>query len=182
MRRALGTSVLLLAPLPLLLGLASCRTRGEDRATPAEAGAVGPTMPTGMLAPAPSVGAGAGAGVDAGAMKVSRGIKSGAWTELQVAAPGDVADRRTFDHWREDSRFVSLEGMMKLHEAFARALPGFDLFLPRLFGPDALAKLATELDALAIRSAGPVAELVREVAAIAREHGRNGKSLWVLGP
>ena len=146
---------------------------------------VGPTMPTGMLVP-PSGDAGARGdasvlGAAADPLRVARGVKNGAWTELQLARPGDAPTRMEFEHWRDDSRFVSLEAMTLMHEAFARALPGFDLFLPRLYDLAALTKLATELDALAARSAGPIATTARELAALARETAARGASLWVLG-
>ena len=115
-------------------------------------------------------------------MGVARNIKGGAWTELQLARAGDRADRVDFVHWADDSRFVSLEAMTLLHEAFGRALPGFDLFLPRLFSPDALTKLATELDAFAARSSGELANTARELASFARVTATKGQSLWVLGP
>ena len=100
---------------------------------------------------------------------MARHIKSGAWVELQVARPGDDVERREFTHWNDDSWFVSLDAMTALHEPFARVLPGFDLFLPRLFTPDALARLADELDAFArSRATGTLATTARELAAIAR--------------
>jgi hypothetical protein len=141
-------------------------------------------MPTGMLVPAlPSKGGGGGhANANADPLRVARGVKSGAWTELQVARPGDSTERKDFEHWRDDSRFVSLEAMTLLHEPFARALPGFDLFLPRLYDPAALTRLATELDAFAQRATGPLAETARELAALSRETSAKGASLWVLGP
>lgn len=141
-------------------------------------------MPTGMLVPpsgdaSASGDAGPGAAVDP--LRIARGVKSGSWTELQVARPGDAPSRTDFEHWREDSRFVSLEAMTLMHEPFARALPGFDLFLPRLYDPAALAKLATELDAFAARSAGPIVVTARELAALAREAAARGEGWWVLG-
>jgi hypothetical protein len=115
-------------------------------------------------------------------MSVARGVKGGAWAELQVAQAGDTAARTNFQHWRDDSRFVSLEAMTAMHEPFARALPGFDLFLPRLFSLDALLTLSVELDAFAQRSSGELATSARELAAIAKDARAKGESLWVLGP
>lgn len=180
MRRALIATVVTTLFASFLPGLGGCRSCDDEKAAPSQRGAAGPTMPTGMLVPQ-STGDGGGA-ARGEAMRIARGVKSGAWVELQAAAPGDEAGRRTFDRFRDDSRFVSLEAMTKLHEAFALALPGFDLFLPRLFGPDALTKLATELDALAGRSAADIVGLARELAGVAREHAQRGQSLWVLGP
>jgi hypothetical protein len=137
-------------------------------------------MPTGMLVPVR--GPSDDAGTTAATLGVTRGVKAGPWTELQVARPGDTAERQAFEHWRDDSRFVSLEAMTLMHEAFARALPGFDLFLPRLFDPGALTKLATELDAFGQRATGPIAATSLELAAIARDASARGQSLWVLGP
>lgn len=115
-------------------------------------------------------------------LRVARNVKGGAWTELQTARAGDRPDRIDFQHWRDDSRFVSLDAMTLMHEAFARALPGFDLFLPRLFSPDALVKLAGELDAFATRSGGDIATTARELAAYARVSATKQESVWVLGP
>ena len=138
-------------------------------------------MPTGMLVP----GATASAIVDAGAgsaLHVTRGMRGGAWTELQIAAAGDRPERVAFEHWRDDSVFVSLEAMTLMHEAFARALSGFDLFLPRLFDPAALTKLAAELESVAQRTSGDIAGAARELAQLARGTSVKGESLWVLGP
>jgi hypothetical protein len=173
--------VLVLA-LALVLVFGGCRSRGDDKeSSPARDAAVsGPTMPTGMLVPA--AGTGTRAEADSGALRVARNVKGGGWTELQLARPGDKPDRVDFQHWRDDSRFVSLEAMTLMHEPFARALPGFDLFLPRLYGPDALTRLAIELDAFAGKSSGPIVETARELAGLARETAAKGQSLWVLGP
>ena len=172
--------------------LAGCRGCGDDGggAVARDGGKAQPTMPVGMLmtseagagASASASESGAGAGAGAGAMRVTRGVKGGAWTELQVAAGGDSPERRTFEHWRDDSRFVSLEAMTLLHEAFARALPGFDLFLPRLYGPEALTRLAAELSAFEKRSTGDISATAREIAALATELAAKHQSLWVLGP
>jgi hypothetical protein len=158
---------------------AGCRSRAEDRPAAPDAAPAGPTMPAGMLMP---VDAAAASDVAPSALRVARGMKSGAWTELQVAKPGDAPGRSDFQHWRDDSSFVSLEAMTQLHEAFARALPGFDLFLPRLFGPDALVSLGKELEGFARRSTGEIAQTARDVAQLARDTAAKGQSLWVLGP
>lgn len=176
----LATSIVLAA------ASGGCRSCAEDRGAAVDAGPAQPAMPTGMLMPVDGAGAGAGPGpgaeAGASAMRVARGIKSGAWTELQLAKPGDTRDRADFQHWRDDSSFVSLEAMTLMHEAFARALPGFDLFLPRLFAPDALMSLAAELEALAQRASGDIAEAARELAQLARSTAGKKESLWVLGP
>jgi hypothetical protein len=143
-------------------------------------------MPTGMLVPpvaatsasAPARAAEAGAG-SAG---VARHVKAGAWVELQIARPADDADRREFTHWSDDSWFVSLDAMTALHEPFARVLPGFDLFLPRLFTPEALGRLGDELDAFAGGAAGELAPTARELASVARSAAAKRQSLWVLAP
>jgi len=154
-----------------------CRSCSEDRGAPADAAPAGPTMPVGMLMPVDAAGTETG-----GTMRVARGMKGGAWTELQVAKSGDRPDRSDFKHWLDDSSFVSLAAMTLMHEAFARALPGFDLFLPRLFGPEALVKLDAELEAFAQRSTGEIAGTARELALFARQTAAKGQSLWVLGP
>jgi hypothetical protein len=137
-------------------------------------------MPTGLLVPGASAPAAAVA--DAATPPLARGMKAGPWTELQIAAPSDTADRTRFEHWRDDSWFVSLEAMTQMHEAFARALPGFDLFLPRLFPPDALVRLDAELTAYANGTSGDVASAAREVARVAASTAAKKQSLWVLGP
>lgn len=165
----------------LALANAGCRSCADEPGGAADVGPAPPAMPLGMLMPVDA--AGAATGTAAGAMRVARGMKSGAWTELQIARPGDTAERTEFQHWRDDSSFVSLEAMTLMHEAFARALPGFDLFLPRLFAPDALVRLAAELEAFAPRAANAdVATTARELALLARGAAGKGQSLWVLGP
>jgi hypothetical protein len=180
----------LLVASTLVVASSGCRGCAEERGAPTGAAVSGPTMPTGMLVPVPGGDSGTGTGTDtdtgaaaaAGAMMVARGVKGGAWAELQVAQAGDTAARTNFQHWRDDSRFVSLEAMTAMHEPFARALPGFDLFLPRLFSLDALLRLSVELDAFAQRSSGELATSARELAAIAKDARAKGESLWVLGP
>ncbi len=176
-------SMAMAAAFGLAVANAGCRSCAEERASAVDAGPAGPTMPAGMLMPLDAAGAGTGTGAAADGMRVAHGIKGGAWTELQIAQPGDAPARTNFQHWRDDSSFVSLEAMTLLHEAFARALPGFDLFLPRLFTPDALLLLAAELEALALRVANPpLAATARQIAQIARTAGDKGQSVWVLGP
>lgn len=180
---AFVTAATMATALVSLGAFVGCRSCGDDEkaySPPEHHEASGPAMPTGMLVPQGSSEGGATERGDA--MRLARGIKSGAWVELQVAAEGDQADRRSFERFRGDSRFVSLEAMTKLHEAFALALPGFDLFLPRLFGGEALNKLARELDALAERGGASVVGVARELAGIVREHAQKGQGLWVLGP
>ena len=165
------------ALLAVALTVAGCRSCSDERGRGGDAGVTGPTLPTGMLVPsdAPS-----GAASSAPRLSVARKVKSGAWVELQIARASDRADRRDFQHWRDDSRFVSLEAMTLLHEPFARSLPGFDLFLPRLYTSEALARLAAELDAFASRSEGDIAATARELAALARSVAEAGGALWVL--
>jgi hypothetical protein len=123
--------------------LAGCRACGESAA--ADAGSIDPSqrpMPTGMLAPAP---VGDAAPSSAARLRIAVHQKGGDWTELQIASPDDRPNKPTFEHWRDDSRFVSLDAMTLLHDPFARAMPGFDLFLPRLFDREALLRLHAEL-------------------------------------
>ena len=105
-------------------------------------------MPKGMLAPAPDAPPSTAPSNVRERLAIARHRTGGEWTELQIARPTDAPDRVAFDHWRPDSRFLSLDAMTLLHDAFARALPGFDLFLPRLFDGAALRRLQTELTAL----------------------------------
>ncbi len=165
----------------LELANAGCRSCAEERASLVDAVPAQPTMPIGMLMPVDASAVTGEAG--AGALRVAHGMKSGAWTELQRAHAGDAPGRTNFEHWRDDSSFVSLEAMTLMHEAFARALPGFDLFLPRLFVRAALVRLAAELEAFASRGANAeVAATARELAHLARGAVDEGQSLWVLGP
>jgi hypothetical protein len=138
-RAALGT-------LALGLALAGCRACGDEGAEPREASA--PTMPTGMLAPLPHPPATPNPGSAPERLAVARGKKGGEWAELQIARLNDAPDRASFDHWQGDSRFLSLDAMTLLHDPFARALPGFDLFLPRLFDRASLGRLRAELATL----------------------------------
>ena len=172
------TRVSVVSVLAATIALGGCRSCSEDKGR-GEAAVSGPTMPTGMLVPSDAPAAAAST---TSSLRVARNVKAGPWTELQVARPGDRAERLDFQHWRDDSHFVSLEAMTLLHEPFARALPGFDLFLPRLYPPAALTKLAAELDDFAKRADGPIASTARELSTLARETAAKDASLWVLGP
>jgi len=163
------------------LVLGGCRSCDAPSGGAADAAPAGPTMPAGMLLPNDNDAPSAAAPLIASELQIAHHVKGGAFTELQVARPGDRADRRDFEHWRDDSSFVSLAAMTLLHEPFARALPGFDLFLPRLFAGEALAKLASELDAFAARTQGDIAAAAREIATLARATSAKGSALWVLG-
>lgn len=81
-------------------------------------------------------------------LSIGRLKKSGEWAELQAAAPSDSPDRTTFEHWRADSLYLSIDAITLLHDAFARSLPGFDLFLPKLYEPSRLPLLRKELTTL----------------------------------
>lgn len=142
-------------------------------------------MPTGMLMPGPTgmIAPGA-ANASANAepsrppsparLRVTLHEKAGAFTELQVAPNGDPPTRLVFDHWREDSHFVSLDAMTLLTPAFAAALPGFDLFMPRLFDPKALGRLDTELGIFAQTwSAVPTAAAAKAKWALYSDHVRS---------
>lgn len=134
--------------LVLVLVLGGCRACDTPSHGPAEAGGAGtipsgPHMPAGMLSPSATPS-------DAGAksrasLKLEKGVKAGSWVELQIADPKDEASRSTFDHYRDDSRFLSLDVLAVLHKPFASALPGFDLFVPRLFAGEKLTRLIDEL-------------------------------------
>jgi hypothetical protein len=100
-----------------------------------------------MLSPLPEAAPALSEGSPADRLSIARGKKQGEWAELQVARANDAPDRTAFDRGQADSRFLSFDAMPLLHEAFARALPGFDLFLPRLFDAAALGRLRTELTA-----------------------------------
>lgn len=140
--RPLWRSRLALAACLVVTQLAGCRACEDGGG----GGDPPPPMPTGMLAPAPSGSAAAPADV-AARLRVARRQTGGAFVELQIARPGDSADRVAFDHWQPASRFVPLDAMTLMHDAFARAKPGFDPFLPQLYDPAALGRLASELRA-----------------------------------
>ena len=142
--QALGLLVLLVLGLSGLSGCRGCSDATESSAPAASA----PTMPVGMLVPLPGTAARDAPASPAERLSIARGKKSGAWAELQVAPANDGPDRTAFERWRADSRFVPLEAMALLDGAFARALPGFDLFLPRLFDRTALGRLRAELATL----------------------------------
>jgi hypothetical protein len=79
---------------------------------------------------------------------LARGKTSGEWVELQVADPADRPDRAPEARWRADSRYLSLDAMAFFHDAFARAAPGIDLFVPRLLEVAALRRLGNGLESL----------------------------------
>jgi hypothetical protein len=130
-------------------------------------------MPAGLLVPV-------GATEEGGApsLRVAHHVNSGPFAELQLARPEDHAP---FQRWRDDATFVSFEAMTMLHEAFARALPGFDLFLPRLFEGRSLEALMRELEVFAGRASGDIAATASELAAVARDASTKGLGLRVLG-
>lgn len=154
-----------------------CRC-GDGDADKRETEASLPTMPTGMLSPLPEGATprpSSGSGPDR--LAIARAQTSGEWVELQVQrGAGDDKARRALERWKPDSRFVSFDVMVLLHDPFAKALPGFDLFLPRLFEGSALTTLRTELTSMravvagvtSLPSAkarfGEVSSLVRELA------------------
>lgn len=166
------------ALLVAVLTLAGCRSCSDGHGRDGDAGGIsGPTMPTGMLVPSDAPSA---ATPGAPSLRLARDVKSGPYVELQTSRPGDRADRLDFQHWRDDSQFVPLEAMTLLHEPFARALPGFDLFLPRLYSPEELVRLAAELDGFAKSSQGEIAMTARELATFARAVAEKGSGLWVI--
>lgn len=96
-------------------------------------------MPAGMLSPTSDAAA------KPRSLRLEKGIKAGSWVELQIAEPKDEPSRTAFEHYRDDSRFLSVDVLAVLHKPFASALPGFDLFVPRLFSGERLARLIDEL-------------------------------------
>src|SRR5262249_32951915 len=124
---------------------------------PTSAEAAGPTMPIGLLAPSPLEKGQSDAGPRPAARSASpaerltmlRGaVKDSGWIELQLGHANDGPGRSSFERGQATSSFVSVDVMTLLHEPFARALPGFDLFVPRLFDGEALGRLVTELTTL----------------------------------
>lgn len=132
--------------------LQGCRC-GDAREAPPEV--AGPTMPTGMLAPLPDAPPLPPPETPAERLSMARGKKGtdaaavGQWVELRLARPDEPPARPLHDGAEAvDSRFLSIDAMTLLHEPFARALPGFDLFLPRLFDAAALGRLHAELSSV----------------------------------
>jgi hypothetical protein len=168
----------------LVLACAGCRSCAEDRSADAvpDGRVAQPTMPTGMLMPPASASASTSASTSAAAGGVVRGRKGGAWVELQIARAGDEANRREFTRWNDDSWFLSFDAMTRLHQPFAKALPGFDLFLPRLFAPDALVKLGDELAAFARSTNDDAAQTANDLASTVRSAAAKKQSLWLLAP
>lgn len=145
-------------------------------------------------------------------LRLGRGVASGTWVELQSTTAADSPTRSDFDRFRGDARFLTLDAMALLHDAFARASPGFDLFVPRLLDRDACARVAVELRVLVTEwsRSGPGAgrarwgsrsELVRalddsswsavrdtfvatleELVRLFDEAARDRRAIWVLGP
>lgn len=145
----LGRVVALRHALVLTVLFAGCRCGAPEGDAPArDAGQ--PPMPTGMLVPvegsapvpASSTLADAGPGRR---MALTQGETGGAFVELQPSAKGELPDRRDFTRWQKTSHYLSVDAITLLHGPLARANPGFDLFVPRYFGPYALERLVTEL-------------------------------------
>lgn len=131
----------------VLLFVGACKGREQAAPAPIEIqdASMQKPLPTGMLMGAPS--AAPASTSPARRLKSVRGATTGEWIELQPAAPGDSPKRTTFDHFRSDSLFLPLDAMTLLHEAFARAEPGFAVFTPQLLDARALGRLRTELAA-----------------------------------
>lgn len=148
------------------------------------AASAGPTMPPGMLMPSASAASAAPGAPGAAGSGIARNQKSGEWIELQLAGDHDAPDRARFDRFKGDSLFLSPGSFATLSEPFGRALPGFHPLRANLYPPDALGRLAGELDtfAKAPATSGESASLARELSAYARDLSGRGKSLWVLGP
>jgi hypothetical protein len=163
----------------LVLGLGGCRAC-EGSATapsepPAEAG--GPPMPVGLL------GAGKPAAPPAASLSVPERLRLSTeprpeWAELRILAPhpGPPPDPQLTRSLEAgpDSRFLSLDAMTLLHDAFGRASPGFDLFQPRRFDADAVGRLRVELALVrtdVVDAADRLRALARwgEVSAMVRE-------------
>lgn len=126
----------------LLAATNGCRGCGSPEDPPPPAG---PPMPSGLLAPSlvPAPSASGAVGIaPAELFALAREKREGAWAEIQLAADAGAPPR---PRWQTDSRFLSLEAMAFLHDPFATALAGFDLFVPHFFDPSALFRLAGEL-------------------------------------
>jgi hypothetical protein len=136
--------------LGLVLGLGGCRACEGSSVAPGEpmVEAGGPPMPVGLL------GAGRPVAAPAGSLSVPERLRLASearpeWAELRILAPhpGEppgLPPTRSVEGG-PDSRFLSLDAMTLLHDAFGRASPGFDLFQPRLFDAHAVGRLRGEL-------------------------------------
>jgi hypothetical protein len=102
-------------------------------------------MPTGMLTPLPDAPPPPPPGTPAERLSVLRSRPGGEWIELQVARPDDRPGRADFTRGDPESRYITVDVARLLHDPLSRALPGFDLFVPRLFEPGALGRLRGEL-------------------------------------
>lgn len=183
-RRSRQLRVVIRRPLALALLLAcgsGCRGCAEGAREEAHE-VSGPTMPVGLLVPVAD-GGGTTGNEPASGFSFRRGPKpaGSGWIELQIARTNDTPDRSTFERGLADSSYLSVDAAMALHDAFARALPGYDPFVPRLFDSAALARLVTEL-ADVKRGARPELErTVEQLSALAEGTANQGRGLWVLG-
>lgn len=159
-----------------LVVLGACKGREEAAPAPpppAQDASMQKPLPTGMLmgtfdAAAPKTGI-------ARRLRSTRGATAGEWIELQPAAPGDSPKRTAFEHFRSDSLFLPLDAMTLVHDAFARAEPGFAPLSPQLLDARALGRLRAELatfakdwssidSAKAARERFPMSSLVRDLS------------------
>jgi hypothetical protein len=125
--------VLLVPLLPLAAGCRACGGGGEQPPPPRADAAALPAAPASAVARA------------AERLTAVRGQASGEWVELQIAQPGDGPSRANFDRWARDSLFLSPDAMGFFHDAFARALPGWNPFFPQLLDAEALRRLDERL-------------------------------------
>jgi len=133
------TRIRLFALLSLVIG---CKTTpAPPAAEEAQDASMQKPLPTGMLA-APSMSAKPAVGKS---LRSVREAKTGEWIELQPAPEGETPKKTKFDFFKRDSLFVPLDAMTLLHDAFARAQPGFAMFTPQLFVATDLGRLKSEL-------------------------------------
>ena len=101
-------------------------------------------LPSGMLAAPPSPASPAKPAV-AKSLRSVREATTGEWIELQPAPEGESPKKTKFDFFKKDSLFIPLDAMTLLHDAFARAQPGFAMFTPQLYVAIDLGRLKAEL-------------------------------------
>lgn len=133
--------------LSLLVFLIACKS---SEAPPPSAEAQDASMqrplPSGMLAPPSSPSPPSTQNAKVGkSLKSTREATTGEWIELQPAPEGESPKKTKFDFFKKDSLFVPLDAMTLMHDAFARAQPGFAMFTPQLFVAMSLGRLKTEL-------------------------------------
>lgn len=160
----------------LLAGCRGCDRANETADPPPAASATGPRMPVGLLEGRPPPAAD-GIGPGEGGPPLRERLRLVAlprveWVELRIVR--GAGPRTRSPDGGPDSRYLSLDALALVHDALARASPGFDLFQPRVLDAAGIGRLRFELVLLrtdVAETADRKAALVRwgEVSALLRE-------------